>query len=114
MSSVHINKTWCDFIVNDTYFMEGIIKHSNYPDKCPVTAVSAIYICYPHVITVYRLSGKSVVTEVARDSWLRNRYIATIMQIGSIIAYAKGLSRDSSYLQVSDNGSLIISKLHLS
>lgn len=40
-SVVHINQTWCDFITSDPYFMEGIIRQSNYPDKCPITAVSS-------------------------------------------------------------------------
>jgi len=69
---VHINKTWCDFIVSDPYFMEGIIRQSNYPDKCPITAVSS-HICYSHFITVYRLSAKFVATKLARDSWIRNK-----------------------------------------
>jgi hypothetical protein len=43
--AVHINKTWCDFIVNDTYFMQDIISHSNHPSKCPIKAVS-LHICY--------------------------------------------------------------------
>lgn len=71
-SVVHINKTWCQFIVDDPYFMESIIRQSNYPDKCPIKAVSSP-ICYPHFISVYRLSAKFVATQLARDSWLRNR-----------------------------------------
>jgi len=69
---VHINEPWCHLLVRDPYFMEGIIRQSNYPDKCPVTAVSS-HICYPHFITVYRLSAMFVATQLARDSWLRNR-----------------------------------------
>ncbi|PSN56886.1 hypothetical protein C0J52_00680 [Blattella germanica] len=38
MSGFVINKTWCDFIGNDPYFMEGIIRQSNYPKKCPIQA----------------------------------------------------------------------------
>lgn len=71
-SILHINKTWCDFLASKPYFMEDIIRQSNYPDKCPITAVSS-HICYPHFIAVYRLSSMFVATELARDSWLRNR-----------------------------------------
>jgi hypothetical protein len=71
-SVVHINQTWCNFLVSDPYFMEGIIRQSNYPDKCPITAVSS-YIWYPHFITVNRLSAMFVVTELATDKWLWNR-----------------------------------------
>jgi hypothetical protein len=71
-SVVHINKTWCDFIVSDPYFMEGIIRHSNYPDKCPITAVSS-HICYPYFITVNRLSAMFVATQLAGDRRLWKR-----------------------------------------
>ncbi|PNF29595.1 hypothetical protein B7P43_G01631 [Cryptotermes secundus] len=37
-STVHINKTWCEFITSDPYFMEGIIRQSNYPKTCPIKA----------------------------------------------------------------------------
>jgi hypothetical protein len=49
-SVVHINKTWCDFITSDPYFMEGIIRHSNYPEKCPITAVSCYVVSSAHFI----------------------------------------------------------------
>jgi phage terminase large subunit-like protein len=69
-SVVHINKTWCDFLTSYAYFMEGIIRQSNYPAKCPIKAVSS-HTCYPHFISVCRLSVMFVATELARQ--LTNR-----------------------------------------
>jgi hypothetical protein len=70
-SVVHINQTWCDFLISDPYFMKSIIRQSNYPDKCPITAVSSL-ICYPYFISVNRLVVMFVATKLAGDTQLGN------------------------------------------